>query len=71
MVTRINKIKTFIFIGRVDSTCGEAEIPSELAEFIKNREVVNISTTTYSVNTIGTLVTNYIIYTVVYSELVS
>lgn len=69
MVTRINKIKTFI--GRVDSTRGETEIPSELAEFIKNREIVNISTTTYSVNTIGTLVTNYIIYTVVYSELVS
>lgn len=68
MVTRINKIKTF--------TCRildhkDVEIPEELEEFIKNKEIVSMTTTTYSTKAVGSLIANYIVYTIVYNELVS
>lgn len=68
MVTRINKIKTF--------TCRildhkDVEIPGELEEFIKNKEIVSMTTTTYSTKAVGSLIANYIVYTIVYNELVS
>lgn len=68
MITRINKIKTFtcrIFDHK------DVEIPRDLEEFIKNKEIVSMTTNTYSTKAVGSLIANYIVYTIVYSELVS